>query len=97
MAHIQMKRPIEIDGKNVTFLDMRFEKYMPPVSNSLLAKWLSGFNAKLPNNDGFLFFRNGRSPEVVPSPVPGYLSVPNEWWNYATAVHDDGSIKEPKM
>jgi len=96
MAHIQLKRPVEINGKNVTFIDMRFEKYMPPVSNQLLAKWLGGFNAKLPDRKEFLFFRHGKSPEVVPSPVPGYLSVPNDWWDYAIAVYDDGSIKEPK-
>jgi len=95
MAHIQVDGPLKINGKDVSFIDMRFEKYMPPVSNSLLGKWLTGFTAKLPDGKGYMFFERGISPKIVADPPPNYLTVPHDWWDYAAIVYSDGSIKHP--
>ncbi len=94
MAHIKVNPSIKIDGKDVLYIDMMFENYVPHVSNSLLSKWMTGFSAKLPDKDGYMFFKAGKT-TIVSDPPDNYLTLPSDWWEYTTVVYSDGTVKHP--
>ncbi len=92
MSHVQIEPGIEINGKKVAFLDMRFEKY-PEMFRGNLREIMHDFSAKIPDSNMFLNYSSART-SVGHKPESKNI-LPDFWWDYATAIYEDETVKEP--
>lgn len=82
MAHLKIEPPMEIDGHDVSFIDMQFELY-PGMTKSLLAKLLvHGFAARIPKSPLWLVYDRTTGTSITQS-NEGKVKLPNNWWTMA--------------
>ena len=108
MSHLVLKPTLQlvVDGKKVKGIDMHFENY-PEEYKEHIPDWIFSFSAKIPNQDVYLIYKNGKTVLMPKNAVLNNLRtpslfgeryvVPDFWWDYALVTFEDGTIKYPKV
>jgi hypothetical protein len=95
MSHVTVPDDIELEifGKRVRAMDMRFERY-PERFKKFILGWFKEWSAVVPGQPQRLYFHNGNLKMVNwDKHLPHAL--PKDWWDYVFAIYKDGSLKQP--
>ena len=93
MAHIKAPEGLEIDGKVVSVIDMHFEHY-PSEMKDILGYRSTPFVALVPGSENLYMIWDGKKATLRQGSFPLHnVHLPDDWWEYAEVVFEDGSHK----
>ena len=88
--------PFEVEGKDVIAIDMKFEHYPEEDLKKQLSHMDSKFYGKLPSQDLYLVRSPGKT-TLSKSAPEGFIELPEDWWDRALVVYQNGNIKWPHL